>query len=1003
MIHPRTILLLSAGLFLLAISFASKNVSAQATDSVRVLQLSPSGFEQAHTVAFSSDGSILAVGGTSGVYLINPQQLSITEFIRTGAWVRSLAFMPGTDSLAAGLFDHTIKMWNVPDAELLRTLDDYQDWVRSISFSADGSLLASASDDETIRIWQTADFSPLLVLSENTTGVRAIVLSPDGTLLAGALGDKTVRVWSIPSGELIYTLTGHKDWVRSLAFSPDGKLLASGSFDRNILLWDIETGELRQALNGHSSSVLGVAFSPDGEMLASGSVDGTVRLWNVSDGTPIRVLQGHENFVFAVAFSPDGKTLASSSADNTVRLWDMTSLGKPDPSSQLPTVTTPSDCRTCHHRRGLLEPAPVIELDCENCHANGIGLSWCNGIPRSEQVDTTPVMYNVVEKFAGVPSNDGDIAVMIASPGNGETLYVRDYFMVPEYISGKIFYSDVKSLPNVEVRLDIMSGDKIADSLVTHATENGTFTFNVALNFGSTPPYFSRPGTRQCLACHGDYAADAGLPEGDVHVVVTAITPDGQQAVDDRWFHVDSSKSYQMPVQVVDAETNQSLSGLSVDTNAILYQWRSRYGSASTDENGEASLKLDVLSQVPTIYTFSIPPQVVNGILYASSEPVTVEFDPNASFPSKVNLSAHAITGQINGEVDGRGLTDTLQGTTVWAIQSPAGPAYSAVLSANNSFTFDDIPVTRYVIAPDTSELMKLGLSVSPTSIDLLETPISNISFSLEKGRSISGSIRAKGSNALPFTWVNVGDASWVQSADVTTGDYALPSFPEDADFITFSAPGYYSLPQSVRKTTERLDVTLVPRPDLRVVQWGDGNIYLPSESKATAKGLAFDLEYGWMWGNSTSSQMVTVHLPGVDINITNGRFAIEQLLDGSGWLYLFEGQAEVLYNGEQIPVQVKGGEMIAMSSGARSFPMESSVITALHPSLSESLIPEVLEPSLRARIQNWLVKTGIGAMQTVTFITYILSLVTLIAVPVLVLFSYRKKRRSSSDSQEIH
>ncbi len=1001
MIRTRTFLVLSAALILLVNWFTSGSVSAQAGDPVRVFQLSASGFEQAHTVAFSPNGKTLAVGGTSGVYLIDPQQLSVTEFIRTGVWVRSLAFMPGTDTLTAGLFDHTIKMWNVPNAELIRTLNDHQDWVRSISFSADGSLLASASDDETIRIWKTADFSPLLILTENTTGVRAIALSPDGTHVAGALGDKTVRVWSVPSGELIYTLSGHEDWVRSLAFSPDGQLLASGAFDKNILLWDMANGTLRQTLKGHSSSVLGVAFSPDGKTLASGSVDGTVRLWNVSDGKPIRVLQGHENFVFAVVFSPDGKTLASSSADNTVRLWDMTILGKPDVGVELPTVTTPSDCRACHHRRGYLEPAPVIELDCENCHAGGIGLSWCGGIPRTDQIEKTPIAYNVVKKFSGVPSNDEDIAVMIASPGNGETLYVRDTFMVPEYISGKIFYSDANSLKNVEVRLDIISGDKITDSLTTHATENGTFTFNVALNFGSTPPYFSRPGTRQCLACHGDYVADAGLPDGDVHVVVTATTPDGQQAVDNRWFHVDSSKSYAMPVHIVDEETKLSLSGLSVDTNAILYQWRSRYGSVRTDTNGDANLKLDVLSQAPTTYAFSVPPQVVNGILYASPEPVDLVFNPDASYPSSLTLSARAVTGQINGEVGGAGLSDSLQGTTVWAIQYPAGPAYQTTLNSDNGFSFDRVPVAQYVIMPDPLELKQRGLSVSPSSVNLLDMPVSNISFSVEGSRYVSGKVAATDGTFLPFAWVNVSDLPSAESVDVATGNYALANFPNDAHFVTFSAPGYYSQPQSVRNTTEQLDVSLVPRPDLRIIPWGDGKVFLPSEGKATVDGLAFNLEYGWVWGNGSSSQPVTVHLSGMDVRIVSGRFAMEQPVGGTGWLYLYEGQAEVLYNGEQAPVQVRGGEMIATVTGAQPFPIESAVVIALHPTLQESPIPEVIEPSLRARVQNWLVKTGIGAMQTITFITYILSLVTLIAVPVLVLFSYRKKRRSSSDSQE--
>ena len=220
---------LTLGLSLIRIG----SVLAQTSETVRVLTLSASGFDQAHAVAFSSDGNTLAVGGTSGIYLFNPQDLSTHEFIETNVWVRSLAFQPASSNIAAGLFDETIKFWSLPEKNLAKTLTGPQGWVRSISFSSDGKLIASASDDDTIRIWTVADDSSVLILDKDTTGVRAAALSPDGKLIAAALGDKTVRIWQVENGELIYTLTGHTDWVRCLAFSPDGSLLASGSFRQN--------------------------------------------------------------------------------------------------------------------------------------------------------------------------------------------------------------------------------------------------------------------------------------------------------------------------------------------------------------------------------------------------------------------------------------------------------------------------------------------------------------------------------------------------------------------------------------------------------------------------------------------------------------------------------------------------------------------------------------------------------------------------------------------------
>jgi glucose/arabinose dehydrogenase len=995
-------LLLSLVLLVGAILLGIVRASAQTQGPVQVINLSESGFEQAHSVAFSPDGKFLAVGGTSGVYLVDFQKLSITEFIQTNTWAHSVAFKPGSNTLAAGLFDSTIKTWNVPAAKLLQTINGPSGWVRNISFSADGSLLASASDDNTIRIWQMGEMNLLLVLDQNTTGVRAVALSPDGTLVAGALGDKTVRVWKVPSGALLYTLRGHEDWVRCLAFSPDGQLLASGSFDKTIRLWDVTNGALKQTLKGHSSSVLGVAFSPDGKTLASGSVDETVRLWNVSDGNPIRVLQGHSDFVYAVAFSPDGQTLASGSGDNTVRLWDMNVLGKPDTNTQLPTVSTPSDCRLCHHSRGQGMPPRVIELRCEGCHPSGANLEWCPGFPRSPEAVTQPVHFTPYTLPAGVPVSGNDISVLIASPSNGETVYAGNGLTAAVYVTGKIFSANTP-LTDIQVQLDIWSGDQNTATVTSTPLPSGQFKFSLSINPQGAIPYIIKPGGADCVPCHEDFRAQAPLPNGDVRLVVTIIGPHGQQASDERWIKVDASGVTRLPVEVIDAISHQPLPGIQVQASTVVYEWRARFGNATTQQDGTAQLDLNQLAQFPTLYTLSIAPTVYNGELYSSDKPVTVVLTPGTDSYKTVTLIASALSGQIKGDIKGANLSDAVRDTKIWAIQLPAGPAYETQLTSENTFTFEKIPVSKYLVTLDNSLLSKQGLFTTSRSVDLLQNPASTTSFSLEKGRSIHGQVSTKNGDALPFAWIGVGDTNSVATIDPTSGAFDLSNVTSKANFITVTAPGYYSLPLSVKQDTATLDAKLTPRPETKLVPWGDGQVILPSETKGTVNGLEFNLEYGWLWGQNTSSQPLTIHLPDVDIHLSSRKFALEQPADGTGWLYVQEGLADIIYNGSPEPVKVGSGQMIAMVDGASPFPINSAVIRALHPARDESPVFEVIEPSPGSRLSSWLAKTGIGAMQTITFITYILSLVTLIAIPVIVLFSYQKMRRKSSDSQENH
>jgi WD40 repeat protein len=980
---------------ILMVTFAHGSARA-ADEPLQVLELSDSGYERAHALAFSPDGVRLAIGGTSGIYLFDLQQLSEPVFISTKVWARSVVFLPRNNLLAAGLFDSTVTFWNIDNPQPLKTLDEPDAWVRSLSPSGDGALLAAASDDDAIRIWDTTTDQLVLVLNE-AMGVRVTALSPDGKLIAGALADNTVRVWDVSNGRLLYTLEGHTDWPRGLAFSPDGQTLASAGFDRTIRFWNLSDGSLQRILEGHKSSVLGIAFSPDGQTLASGSVDETVRLWNVSDGSELKVLQGHTNFVYSVAFSPDGKTLASGGNDNTVRLWNLEDL------TVFPDEATPdisSDCRQCHHRRGQNEPARVIDLSCEACHTGGIGLSWCTAFPRSSLVVPLPIKYNAVYDISGVPVNNNEIAVILASPGNGETFYVMDNSMAPEVISGRVYSQDKTGITQVKVRLDIISNGQTTASLETTPTGGGDFTFNVSINPTSSPSYSSKPATRQCTICHDDSLAGAGLPIGTVHFVVTASAPDGQQATDSRWARIDASEKVSLPVQVVDAVSGEALPGLTVEAFTILYEWRDRFGSGISDRDGVAQIELEELSQAATIYDLTIPPQILNGVLYASPKPVTVALDPDADELPNVTLTAQSLKGQITGTI----MTEDadLQNTALWAIQLPAGPITRAASTSQNTFAFADIPVGQYLLTADTRALTEQGLSLPVSEIDLFGMPETSLEISPVAANPLSGSVTVEGGNFLPFAWVNVGNREFIQPIDPSSGRYLIPNLPNETAFVTASAPGYYALPQSISSPDQTSDFQLMPRPGTQFIAWNDGQVTLPPETESSFSGLDFDLTYGWLWGQSDSAaDVLKIHLPDLEVEIAGGSFALEYPAEGTGWLYVHQGEARVLGAGIQPEVTVKSGEMIALTGNAVPLVMEPAVIMALYPALESLPIFESIEPTLGAKVRSWLNRAGIGVLQVITFVTYILSLATLLVIIFRSLFLRRKSK--SSDEEKLN
>jgi len=296
------------------------------------------------SMTFSPDGKILASAGSfdRAVFLwdvdINSPTFEkplVKPILGHTDSVESVAFSPDGKTIASGSWDKTIRLWNVKNGQPIgEPLTGHTNWVTSVAFSPDGRTLASGSLQE-IRLWDIDPNSPTYKkplgqpLSGPSNWVNNLLFSPDGEVLAsGSLQD--LRLWNTDRDSPFFgqpfgePLTGHLFWVNSLVFSPDGKFLASGSY-QEIRQWNVQIEQpLGNPLRGHEFWIIGLAFSPDGKTLASGASDRTIRLWDAVTREPIgEPLTGHTNGLWSIAFSPDGRILASGAADNTIRLWDV--------------------------------------------------------------------------------------------------------------------------------------------------------------------------------------------------------------------------------------------------------------------------------------------------------------------------------------------------------------------------------------------------------------------------------------------------------------------------------------------------------------------------------------------------------------------------------------------------------------------------------------------------------------------------------------------------------
>jgi WD40 repeat protein len=207
-----------------------------------------------NSLVYSPDGNWLASGGNDAVARVwDPATGAPLRMLIGGTYaVPSIAFSPDGSTLAVANGEY-IRLRDPSSEQITGTLLSEAP-IYTIEYSPDGRLLASGDISNGIQLWDPslAFRTGLEVYPAPTklaghqalsTSFRALVwdiaFNPDGSILASAGGDKTIRVWDVASGEQLISLDGHQDAVTCLTFSPDGNILATGGLDGKLLLWGV--------------------------------------------------------------------------------------------------------------------------------------------------------------------------------------------------------------------------------------------------------------------------------------------------------------------------------------------------------------------------------------------------------------------------------------------------------------------------------------------------------------------------------------------------------------------------------------------------------------------------------------------------------------------------------------------------------------------------------------------------------------------------------------------
>ncbi|MEP7292568.1 MAG: SH3 domain-containing protein, partial [Chloroflexota bacterium] len=289
-----------------------------------------------NSVAFSPDGTLIALGGRSGLSVYNMATLSfLTTLSDISTPVAEIAFSPDGRVLAYTTLDGRLLLRDTLNGAATQLVNASNDRHASLSFNpAQGALLASGSGVPVSAVlrpsaWRFYDLSTQQEVLTQTTDdwVRAVAFSLDGTLFAWM--DNAVHIIEVDGSVSVATLALEEIPFRGLAWRPapigvePAQALAfpDGAMVRLVDL-DASTEQTYLGDDGFIPQAIG--FNADGTLLAamdtpvSDTSGSTVNLFDVDTGDLIAstLLQASQ----AISFSPDSTLLVVASLDEVVFL-----------------------------------------------------------------------------------------------------------------------------------------------------------------------------------------------------------------------------------------------------------------------------------------------------------------------------------------------------------------------------------------------------------------------------------------------------------------------------------------------------------------------------------------------------------------------------------------------------------------------------------------------------------------------------------------------------------
>lgn len=205
----------------------------------------------------------------------------------------------------------------------------------------DDNIIASASEDNTVKVWQIPDggltktlTESIVTLEGHSKRVGIISWHPSAlNILLSAGCDNVICIWNVGTGELVYQMSdAHPDLIYCVSWNVDGSAFCTVCKDKALRVIDPRRGtvlKVREKVHDGTRPMRAV-FLSNGKILTTGfsrMSERQLALWDTKDLSEPMALQEMDssNGVLLPFYDPDTNMVyLCGKGDSTIRYFEIT-------------------------------------------------------------------------------------------------------------------------------------------------------------------------------------------------------------------------------------------------------------------------------------------------------------------------------------------------------------------------------------------------------------------------------------------------------------------------------------------------------------------------------------------------------------------------------------------------------------------------------------------------------------------------------------------------------